>query len=280
MQLYDFGGEGRQIDAKASFVRYEWVTQSMPSDADPGIRVRADGVDLGVMLPGDYVRLARPACTWIITPRVTSCAGAVRLGMGEAGSARVVVVPATFAASGAQQQQAAPSGYVAPPPPPVPPAPPAPAGASPTPSPAPAAYVTAPGWSATAPRVAGASGYGPVGTALLILASKALTVSKVRASIALQNAGGSVYLWRVGGNNSSSRMTQVAGPSGSTVQRFAGFCLRAGTITTDEYASPQMLVSGLGAAGAGPYSVAANQGLLITATSECGDLAGSFEFVE
>lgn len=85
LQSFSFNG-ARQIDAKASFFRYD---SGSSGGGDESLRVRADGNDLGLYLPGDAITLPAPATRWEIVPVIAACAGTVRLGMGSIASARL-----------------------------------------------------------------------------------------------------------------------------------------------------------------------------------------------
>lgn len=87
LQNLAFGPGGRQIDAAATFFRYESGTAN---GADEGIRVRADGSDLGVYYPGDGIELPVQAGRWEIVPLSAATTGVVRLGVGRVTSARTV----------------------------------------------------------------------------------------------------------------------------------------------------------------------------------------------
>lgn len=86
LQTYTFLAGGRQIDAKASFFRYE---SAAALGADESIRVKADGNDLGIYLPGDDVDLPYQAKRWEILPVVGTITGSVRLGLGRVKSSRL-----------------------------------------------------------------------------------------------------------------------------------------------------------------------------------------------
>jgi hypothetical protein len=88
LQTIGFPAGGRQIDAKASFFRYEAVANA--NGGDESIRVNADGNDLGLFLPGDAVRLPIEAKRWTITPVNATATGTLRLGVGSVESARLV----------------------------------------------------------------------------------------------------------------------------------------------------------------------------------------------
>jgi hypothetical protein len=87
LQTLNFGAGGRQINAAATFFRYE---SGSAGGADESIRIRADGNDLGLYFPGDAIELPIQATTWDITPVNATTAGIVRLGLGRVQSARLV----------------------------------------------------------------------------------------------------------------------------------------------------------------------------------------------
>ena len=82
----NFTAGGRQIDAKANFFRYESCNAN---GADESARVKADGNDLGLFLPGDYVQLPIYATRWEVVPVTGTAIGSVRLGTGTVGSSRL-----------------------------------------------------------------------------------------------------------------------------------------------------------------------------------------------
>lgn len=86
LQTLNFTAGGRQIDAKANFFRFESCNAV---GADESVRVRADGNDLGLFLPGDYVDLPTYATRWEIVPVTVTATGTVRLGVGKVGSSRL-----------------------------------------------------------------------------------------------------------------------------------------------------------------------------------------------
>jgi hypothetical protein len=88
LQTIEFRG-ARQADAKASFFRYETCNAGGASQA---IRVRADGNDLGLFLPGDYVNLPVFATRWEVIPATATATGTFRLGVGNVGSSRLTGV--------------------------------------------------------------------------------------------------------------------------------------------------------------------------------------------
>lgn len=79
----------RQINAAGRFFRYETVTST---GIDPTIRVRANGQDLGLYVPGDSIELPEAAKLWEVAPLVSTCAGTVRVGMGRVQSSKVAGV--------------------------------------------------------------------------------------------------------------------------------------------------------------------------------------------
>jgi len=87
LQTVNFSAGGRQINAKASFFRYE---SGDAAGLDTSVRVRADGNDLGIFLPGDSIELPEAAALWQVTPVLASTVGSVRLGMGRVSSSRLV----------------------------------------------------------------------------------------------------------------------------------------------------------------------------------------------
>lgn len=86
LQTLTFNGP-RVVNAEASFFRYE---SGSAGGADEGIKLRADGQDLGVYYPGDSVELPDRRAMWEITPTTAAAAGIVRLGVGRVQSARLV----------------------------------------------------------------------------------------------------------------------------------------------------------------------------------------------
>lgn len=87
LQNLTFGPGGRQIDASATFFRYE---SGNAGGLDEAIRVRADGSDLGTYYPGDGIELPAQAGRWEIIPVSPATTGVVRLGVGRVTSARLV----------------------------------------------------------------------------------------------------------------------------------------------------------------------------------------------
>lgn len=86
LQTIDFKG-ARVINAAASFFRYEFGSAN---GEDEGIRVRADGQDLGIYWPGDAVELPALCNSWEIVPNSAVTKGVIRLGVGRVNSARLV----------------------------------------------------------------------------------------------------------------------------------------------------------------------------------------------
>jgi len=87
LQTFTFTGAGRQINAQASYFKYE---SGSAGGADESVSVRVDGQALGEYYPGDSVRLPVAGVLWEITPANAACAGRVRLGVGQVESSRLV----------------------------------------------------------------------------------------------------------------------------------------------------------------------------------------------
>lgn len=85
IQNFVFNG-ARIVNAQASFFKLESCNAQ---GADESVRVRADGQDLGLYLPGDSIRLPSAKVQWEITPVKATAVGMVRLGMGDVGSSRI-----------------------------------------------------------------------------------------------------------------------------------------------------------------------------------------------
>lgn len=83
LQTFDFPAGGRQINARANFIRYR---SASAGGADDTIKLRADGQDLGVFSPGDWMQLPIEATQWEVVPLVATVTGKLTLGMGRAGS--------------------------------------------------------------------------------------------------------------------------------------------------------------------------------------------------
>lgn len=88
LQTLNFAGP-RLINAAGRFFRYEATSSS---GIDPTVRVRADGQDLGLYVPGDSIELDQVVTLWELNPLVASCAGTVRVGMGRVQSSKVAGV--------------------------------------------------------------------------------------------------------------------------------------------------------------------------------------------
>jgi len=86
LQTFAIPVGGRQINAKATFFKYE---TGNALGADSGLKVRANGNDLGVYYPGDSVELADAAERWELVPVSGATTGLARLGMGRVSSSRV-----------------------------------------------------------------------------------------------------------------------------------------------------------------------------------------------
>lgn len=86
LQTFNFIAGGRQADARADFFRYE---SCAANGADESVRVRADGNDLGLFLPGDFCNLPVFATRWEVLPVTGTATGTFRLGVGVVGSSRL-----------------------------------------------------------------------------------------------------------------------------------------------------------------------------------------------
>lgn len=106
LQTLSFNGP-RIINAAATFFRYE---SAAVDSVDQGIKLRADGADLGIYYPGDSVELPSRAKQWEISPLAATGGGVVRLGLGRVASARLVGVVAVSNKIGAGVSQAGGSG--------------------------------------------------------------------------------------------------------------------------------------------------------------------------
>lgn len=87
LQTFTFTGEGRQINAQATYFKYE---SGGAGGADESVSVRVDGQALGEYYPGDSVRLPVAGVLWEIKPTNAACTGRVRLGVGQVESSRLV----------------------------------------------------------------------------------------------------------------------------------------------------------------------------------------------
>ncbi|MDN3921507.1 hypothetical protein [Roseateles violae] len=84
-QNFTFDGGGRQINAQASYIRYEAETSGAINAL---VRIRADGQDLGEWLPGDSAELPAYVTMIEVTP-VAGAVGSVRIGVGKVSVSRV-----------------------------------------------------------------------------------------------------------------------------------------------------------------------------------------------
>lgn len=87
LQTFTFTGTGRQINARGTFLRYESGTSGSGIAA---VRVRADGADLGNIMPGDAIKLPQPVDRWELEPVEGDTLGTMRIGMGSVESSRLV----------------------------------------------------------------------------------------------------------------------------------------------------------------------------------------------
>lgn len=86
LQTFTFLAGGRQIDAQGTYFRYE---AGDAGGADTSIRLRADGNDLGMCLPGDEIELPVTAKRWEVVPTSGNLSGSVRIGLGRITSTRL-----------------------------------------------------------------------------------------------------------------------------------------------------------------------------------------------
>lgn len=86
LQNFAIPAGGRIVNAQADYFRYESCNSS---GLDETIRVRADGSDMGMYLPGDQIELPIHAISWEITPVTPAATAVVRLGVGRVRSSRV-----------------------------------------------------------------------------------------------------------------------------------------------------------------------------------------------
>jgi hypothetical protein len=86
IQSFQFSHPWRQIDAAGRFFRYE---SAAAIDGNVTIDVRADGQELGSMLPGDSIDLPVTCKLWEVRPRSTACTGLVKLGMSKVDTSRI-----------------------------------------------------------------------------------------------------------------------------------------------------------------------------------------------
>lgn len=89
LQTFNVPAGGRIINAKARFFRFE---SAGFDTTDQTLRLRADGQDLGVYLPGDSITLPIDAKTWEVAPASATQTSVVRLGIGTVQTARLLGV--------------------------------------------------------------------------------------------------------------------------------------------------------------------------------------------
>jgi hypothetical protein len=78
---------GRIAHAAGTFFRYE---SAGTEGADQSLRVRADGNDLGLYLPGDALELPEKCSVWELTP--VSCSAVIKIGFGRINTVRSTLV--------------------------------------------------------------------------------------------------------------------------------------------------------------------------------------------
>lgn len=101
-QNFTFDAGGRQINAGATFIRYEAETGGA---VNPAVRVRADGQDLGEWLPGDSVELPCFVSLIELAP-VAGAVGSFRTGNGKINVNRVQLAGNVGASITAQKNTA------------------------------------------------------------------------------------------------------------------------------------------------------------------------------
>lgn len=87
MQTYNFQATGRQIDAACNFIRYE---RENSGAVDASVRVRVDGADYGLWLPGDFAELEVRASRVELVP-AAGAVGEFRIGSGRFSSSRFLL---------------------------------------------------------------------------------------------------------------------------------------------------------------------------------------------
>lgn len=87
LQSFHVPAGGRQINAEGSWFQYRRLVTLSGSQE---VRVRADGQDCGLFLPGDHVELPAPAKTWQVEPVDPNATIEVRIGAARMGTARIV----------------------------------------------------------------------------------------------------------------------------------------------------------------------------------------------
>lgn len=86
LQTFSIPIVGRVVNAAGRFIRYE---SAGSEGADASLRVRVDGNDLGLYLPGDDITLPVDATNWELTP--VSCTAVVKIGVGSIKTSRMVM---------------------------------------------------------------------------------------------------------------------------------------------------------------------------------------------
>ena len=77
IQTFEFYGQGRQIDAKGRYFRYE---AGADGSGITDIALTIDGNRIGRLSPGDDIELPAEASRWEILPISNGCTGTVRVG--------------------------------------------------------------------------------------------------------------------------------------------------------------------------------------------------------
>jgi hypothetical protein len=86
IQQFTFNGQGRQIDAQGTMLRYELGTEP---NGNTDLNVWLDGMNIGRMSVGDMLELPIAAKRWEVKPVSTSCTGTLRIGLGRMSTAKI-----------------------------------------------------------------------------------------------------------------------------------------------------------------------------------------------
>jgi len=106
MQQIPIPAGGTILRVRGSFFRVEGVAGA--ASGASGVRVKADGVALGTLQPGEDVTLPQAASTWEVTPETATATASVRIGNGRVRSNRAFGVlntadsPAVLTLTGTQ----------------------------------------------------------------------------------------------------------------------------------------------------------------------------------
>ena len=87
IQNFSVPVEGCQVNATGTFFRYE---SAGTEGVDQSLRLRVDGNDCGLFLPGDAIELPYQGRTWDLVP--ASCSASIKIGVGRITTVRSSVV--------------------------------------------------------------------------------------------------------------------------------------------------------------------------------------------